>query len=129
MNIDDLAGPKTGDAIDMKTIGDRYDGLIDGIGEWREVTGKFGPQTKLPLTLNIDGASRTRWLKKGSREVTVIADAVRTAGATALDRGGRLQVVRVEDVPTTKGNPMHDFVAKYTAPAASSGRNVDDLFD
>lgn len=126
MNINDLAEPK-GDAIDLK-VGDKVDGVIEHIGEWRELVGKFGTSTKLPLTLVVDGEPKTRWIKKGSREARVIADAVRTAGADELAKGGRLQLARIDDKPTDKGNPMHDFAAKYTPPAGG-GVAASDLFD
>jgi hypothetical protein len=38
-----------------------------------------------------------------------------------------LKVRRVADVPTNKGNAMHDYQAKYTPPAASSGVDLDDF--
>lgn len=126
MDINELAEPK-GDAIDLK-VGDKVDGIIDHVGEWREIVGKFGATTKAPITLVVDGEPRTRWIKKGSREARVIADAVRAAGSTSLDRGGRLQIARIEDKPTDKGNPMHDFAAKYTPPTGS-GVSASDLFD
>lgn len=127
MDINDLAPPK-GDAIDLKAVGDRFDGIIEHVGEWRMIDGKFGSHEKLPILIVMDGEPRTRWIKRGSREASVIAGAVRDAGATELLKGGRLAVKRVDDVPTDKGNPMHDFAAKYTPPTTGSGVSADDLF-
>jgi hypothetical protein len=126
MNVNDLAQPK-GDAIDL-AVGDKFDGIVEHVGEWREVIGKFGTSTKLPLLIVVNGEPRTRWIKKGSREASVIASAVRAAGADAIVKGGRLQGARIADVPTDKGNPMHDFAYKYTPPT-SGGLSASDLFD
>lgn len=129
MHIDDLSPPK-GEAIDLKAPGEKFDGIVEHVGELRTITGKFGTQEKWPITLMIGGEPRTHWLPKGSREATVIADAIRAAGANSLLKGGRLQVVRIEDVPTNKGNAMKDYAAKYTPPSSSSGGiGADDLFD
>ena len=126
MNVNDLAEPK-GDAIDLH-VGDKFDGIIENVGTWREVIGKFGASTKLPLSIVVNGETRTRWIKKGSREASVIAAAVRAAGVDALLKGGRLQGARIDDVPTDKGNPMHDFAYRYTPPA-TGGVSASDLFD
>jgi hypothetical protein len=37
-----------------------------------------------------------------------------------------LKVRRVQDVPTNKGNAMHDFAARYT-PASSNTIDIADL--
>ena len=127
MDINDLAPPK-GDALDL-AVNDKFDGIIEHVGEFRPISGKFGTHDKLPITLIIDGSAKTRWIKKGSREASVIASAVRAAGADALLKGGRLQGARIADVPTDKGNPMHDFAYKYTPPTATTGVSASDLFD
>jgi hypothetical protein len=126
VNINDLAQPK-GDALDL-AVGDTFDGIVEHVGEWRAITGKFGTHDKLPILVNINGEPRTRWIKKGSREASVIAAAVRAAGAEALVKGGRLRGARIDDVPTDKGNPMHDFAYKYTPPTSTVGVNASDLF-
>mgnify|MGYP000045880542 CR=1 FL=1 len=128
MDINDLAPPK-GDPIDLKMVGDKLDGIVEHVGEWRTITGKFGPKDKAPITLLVDGEPRTLWLPKGSRMASVIAGAVRSAGCTSFLASGRLQLARIEDVPTDKGNPMHDYAAKYTPPSTSSGVSASDLFD
>lgn len=128
MRANDMAGPR-GEAIKL-AIGEKIAGAVEAVGEFREIDGKFGKSIQAPITVVIDGENKTLWVKKGSRLASVIADAIRAAGVEELKEGGRLQVARIEDKPTDKGNPMHDFAAKYTPPVtAGSSVSASDLFD
>jgi hypothetical protein len=116
MDITDLATPN-GAAIDLTEVGDTIEGVLDSIGSVRPITGKFGTVDKFPFNLTVQGEDRTLWVKQHSRLATVLANAFKEAGLTTIATGGVLKVRRVQDVPTDKGNPMHDFQAKYTPPA------------
>jgi hypothetical protein len=115
MDITELATPN-GTPIDLTEIGDTIEGVLQSIGDWRIITGKFGDTTKAPFNLIVGDEERTLWVKKNSRLATVIGQAFKEAGLTSIATGGVLKVRRVQDVPTTKGNPMHDYQAKYVPP-------------
>jgi len=115
MDITELATPN-GQAIDLDEIGTTIEGVLESIGDWREIDGKFGVTTKAPFNLKIGDEDRTLWVKKSSRLATVIGQAFKEAGLTSIAVGGTLKVRRVNDVDVGKGNPMHDYQAKYTPP-------------
>jgi hypothetical protein len=69
---------------------------------------------------------RTLWVKKNSRLATVLGQAFKEAGLTSIATGGVLKLRRVNDVDTGKGNPMHDFAARYT-PATGTGPELEDF--
>lgn len=116
-----------GTAIDLTTIGDTIEGTLQSIGDWRPITGKFGTVDKSPFNLVIDSEDRTLWVKKNSRLATVLGQAFKDAGLTSITVGGVLKVRRIQDVPTDKGNPMHDYQAKYTPAAGTSNVELDDF--
>lgn len=118
----------SGKAIDLDAVGDSIEGSLTGVGEWREMNTNYGPKIKSPFNLVIDGEERTLWVKKGSRLATVIGQAFKDAGLASIATGGVLKVKRIENVSTTKGNPMHDFRAKYTPSAsATPAPDLDDF--
>jgi hypothetical protein len=125
MDITDLATPN-GAAIDLPEPGDTIEGQLVSIGDWRDINGKFGTTVKAPFNLICDGEDRTLWVKKNSRLATVLGAAFKEAGLEKIVCGGVLKVRRVQDVPTDKGNPMHDYQAKYTPPAGV-GPELDDF--
>jgi hypothetical protein len=116
MDITDLATPN-GTPIDLQEVGDTVEGTLQSIGDWRDIDGKFGTVTKAPFNLKVGDEDRTLWVKKNSRLATVLGQAFKEAGLTSIAPGGVLKIRRAPDVDTGKGNPMHDFQAKYTPPA------------
>lgn len=125
MELTDLA-TGGGTAIDLTEVGTTIEGTLQSIGDWRDINGKFGVTIKAPFNLLVDGEERTLWVKKNSRLATVLGQAFKDAGLTTITTGGTLKVRRVNDVPTDKGNPMHDFQAKYVPPAGV-GPELDDF--
>ena len=115
-----------GTAIDLTEVGTTIEGTLQSIGDWRDINSQFGTVSKAPFNLVVDGEDRTLWVKKNSRLATVLGQAFKDAGLTAITTGGTLKVRRVNDVPTNKGNPMHDFQAKYTPPVGT-GPELDDF--
>ena len=125
MDITDLATPN-GAAIDLTEVGDTIEGQLVSIGEWRDIDGKFGTVTKAPFNLKVGDEDRTLWVKRNSRLATVLGQAFKDAGLSSITTGGVLKVRRVNDVPTNKGNPMHDYQAKYVPPVGV-GPELDDF--
>lgn len=123
MDITELAAGG-GTAIDLDEIGITIEGTLTSIGEWRDIKSQFGTVVKAPFNLTVGDEERTLWVKKSSRLATVIGQAFKDAGLTSITVGGTLKIRRVNDVPTNKGNPMHDFQAKYVPPTA----NASDFF-
>jgi hypothetical protein len=124
MDITELATPN-GTAIDLE-VGDTVEGVLESIGDWRDITSQFGTVAKAPFNLKIGDEDRTLWVKRNSRLATVIGQAFKEAGLTQITCGGVLKVRRVNDAPTNKGNAMHDFQAKY-APPVGVGPELDDF--
>jgi len=127
VDLNELNTPGGGTAFDFSEIGAEFEAELVSIGEWREITGKFGVKVKAPFNLIIDGEPRTLWVPKGSRMASVIGNAFRDAGLERADCGGRLKMRRIADVPTDKGNPMHDFAARYTPAAKAAAVNLADF--
>lgn len=125
MDITDLATPN-GAAIDLTTVGDTIEGVLTSIGDWRDIKSQFGVVSKAPFNLKVGEEDRTLWVKKNSRLATVIGSAFKEAGLTTIATGGVLKVRRLADVDVNKGNPMHDFQAKYIPPAGM-GPELEDF--
>lgn len=128
INVDDLA-PPTGDAAKFDKIGDTVTGILSYVGTWQTRQNKFTDKTEEVLRLVIDTADGPKALYpvKGKQLPRAIGDALRAAGATALEVGGKLAVRFSGTEDTGKGNPMKVFVAQYEAPKASSVA-ASDLF-
>lgn len=79
------------------------------ISVYATIRTKVHPETGEPL----EGSYVTR-------KAQAIFDAVRNAGRTSLDTGGRLGIQRVADEPNRKGNGLmaQEFRAEYAPPAA-----------
>lgn len=85
--------------------------------------GRGGYRLQITIPLNTQPSQQhpegkgTMWAK--GRLLTAVVHAMVAAGidiqnGESLKEGDRLQVQRVADVPTNKGNPAHDFVAQVT---------------
>lgn len=120
MDINELA-TGGGKAIDFEKVGFIVEGTLTSVGDWREMEGKFGVKVKAPFNLIVDNEDRTVWVPKGSRLATVLGEAMKEAGLDRVVPGGTLKIQRVADVDTGKGNPMHDYRAKYTPARVSVG--------
>jgi hypothetical protein len=125
MDLNELA-PPTGTAIDFE-VGDTHEGTLEDVGDWRDIEGKFGIKSKSPWVISIDGENRTIWVTKQSRLARVLGNAIRDAGLRSTDEaiGGTLKVRRIEDVDTGKGQPMHDFMAKFTPGATRKPADLE----
>jgi hypothetical protein len=112
MDLNELA-PPTGVAVDLE-INDVIEGVLEHVGDWRPITGKFGTKDKSPWLLVTDDGDKTLWVEKGSRLARVLGSAIRDAGLKELEVGGSMKVKRIEDAPTDKGHGMKDYIARYT---------------
>lgn len=68
------------------------------------------------------------WVRKGWM-AGAVRDAVRAAGATSVEEGGKLSLKLIElRKPTTPGySPTQIFEAKYKAPEKPAGVDIDDF--
>lgn len=132
MDLNELASGG-GPAIDFNGIGSTVEGTVISVGGvpeiWVPIEGKFGTKLKCPFNLKVGDEDRTLWVPQGSRLATVISNAYREAGLTATGTGGLLKVQRIADVDTGKGNPMHDYRAKYTPASTASPVGLSELAD
>lgn len=139
---------ESGPAARFNTIGDSVSGVLSEPYSVRQAT-EFGSNTPkvdangrevmmAVITLQTDQRDPTIEGDDGTRVVyadkfglrKAISEAVKTAGASDLEVGGRLTVTYSGDLPSGKGNPTKDFTAQYVKansimtaaePAAAQG--------
>ena len=76
----------------------------------------------------VNGEDVAVWVRKGWM-AGAVRDAVRAAGATSVEEGGKLSLKLIElRKPTTPGySPTQIFEAKYKAPEKPAGVDIDDF--
>lgn len=76
----------------------------------------------------VNGEVVALWVKKGWMR-SAIRDAVADSGAGRIQKGGTLHVKHTEEGVAKKStfNPPKLFKAKYVAPVANTGVDLDDL--
>jgi hypothetical protein len=116
------------EAVKFKAVGDAISGTI--IDDPKPVTRKNlndgSPEDQLPVNIDTDQGPRTIWIRRGFL-ASAVQDAVKEAGATGLQVGGKLAVKLIELRDTGKPMPAKVFKAKYEAPV-SSGANLEEIF-
>lgn len=129
VSVDQIAPPSGGDAWKPE-IGDSLVGLITYVGTTTLPSyDKKKREGKLRLDIEQDGTGDTItiWATTNSdldgdgwprRDAKAISMAVRAAGASVIEVGGRLAIVRGPD-ESTEGGMAHTFSAQYVPPAAS----------
>lgn len=136
-----------GRSASLKEPGDKVSGEIvdmaivqqtDYVTKEPKFWGNGDPMMQLVVTLETDLSEdpqddgQRRVYLKGGRKPTAsqgaVAAAVKAAGASKLEKGGRLSIgVTGIGQPSAPGlNPPKEFAAKYEPPAA--GVNPDDIF-
>jgi hypothetical protein len=128
--------PKTGN-IWKPAVWEIVDGIIIYVGDLiNDDFDKKGKQRELRMDLEVAGGEKVTVFgtlssavdpatgadlpdSYPSRLVTTVAEAVeKGGGGDKIETGARLQLQRIEDVPTTRGQPARAYYAVYTKPSA-----------
>jgi len=137
-----------GKSFSFDTIGDKVDGVVTAMEAVQQTDMDTGqpafwsdgnPKMMVAVTLDTDLAeeagddgTRRVYLRgsKGDSSLGAVRAAVKAAGATKLEVGGRLQLAYTGDGERKqKGwNAPKLYAAKYTPPAPVSQAAVDDIF-
>lgn len=139
-----------GKSFSFETIGDKVSGTVVAAEAAQQTDIKTGepktwkdgnPMMQVIVTLQTDLAEepgddgQRKVYLKGSKPDTsmgAVRAAVRAAGASGLDEGGKLQLAYTGDGEVTERgyNPPKRYAAKYEAPAPAPAVQaaVDDIF-
>lgn len=135
-SVDELAPPSAGNAWDLK-VGEAVSGTVTFVGKMPPRPSYDGKKREQSVRIDLDTGEGTTSVyvvvnadvdgdPYPKRDARAVAAAVRAAGCTDLEVGGRLAIQRVEDV-TTKAGQARDYSAVYKPPAARVA--VADLAD
>jgi hypothetical protein len=136
-SLDSIA-PNTG-TIWKPMVGEVIDGMITYVGDViNDDFDKKGKQREVRIDLETSGGKVTVYGTLASavdpvtgdplpdaypsRLVTVVAEAIEKAGGSrkvGIETGARLQLQRIQDVATTRGQPAKAYAAVYTRPAST----------
>ena len=129
-NVNDLAPemPAGAPAWKATAVGDHVSGTVTYIGKLPPRPSYDGTKQEqsVRIDLDTDDGEVSVYVVVNSdvegdgypkRNARAVAAAVRAAGCTDLEVGGKLAIQRVEDVPTKAGK-ANDFTAVYKPPPA-----------
>lgn len=129
-NVNDLAPemPAGAPAWKATAVGDAVSGVVTYIGKLPPRPSYDGTKQEQSVRIDLDTAdgevsvyvvvnNDVEGDGYPKRNARAVAAAVRAAGCTDLEVGGKLAIQRVEDVPTKAGK-ANDFAAVYKPPAA-----------
>lgn len=127
-DVNDIAPPTGGDYWQPE-VGDTIAGTITYVGSYQRQNNWGKTEDNLRIDLEQDDGETLIWTVVtnadvegegyAKRDAKAVAAAVRAAGQSKLEIGGRLGGQRLADVETKMGMGR-DFVAQYRPPAATA---------
>lgn len=128
-NVDELAPPSGGNAWALD-VGESVAGTVTYVGKMPARPSFDGKKREQSVRIDLDTGDGTTSVYVvinadldgdgyAKRDARAVAAAVRAAGCTDLEVGGKLAIQRVEDVDTKMGR-ARDYSAVYKPPAAAS---------
>jgi hypothetical protein len=128
-SVDEIAPPSGGNAWDLQ-VGEAVSGTVTYVGKMPPRPSYDGKKREQSVRIDLDTGDGTTsvfvvinadvdGVPYPKRDARAVAAAVRAAGCTDLEVGGRLAIQRVEDVDTKVGK-ARDYSAVYKPPAAAS---------